>query len=53
MNPATLVTPTFRRPAANYLMTNSERSAVNGIAFPPEDTHRSHSEICHDHDDIT
>jgi hypothetical protein len=34
-------------------MTNSERSAVNGIAFPPDDTrHRSHAEICHDHDDI-
>jgi hypothetical protein len=36
MNPVTFVTPTVRRLAANYLMTNSERSAVNGMRFSPK-----------------
>src|ERR1700716_992531 len=46
MNPVTLVTPTVRRPAPNYLVTNNERSAVNGIVFQPLDTRdRSNSEV--------
>jgi predicted dithiol-disulfide oxidoreductase (DUF899 family) len=46
MNPVTLVTPAVRHLAANYLMTSSERSAANHIAFLPVDTtDRSNTEV--------
>ena len=51
--PSHLSLPPFDVWRQNYLMTNSERSAVNDIAFQPEDTRSLKFGGCDDHDYIT